>query len=62
MAQRLHPKAHTSLSAPSLSPGHPSHAHKQDKPAQLHRRLPEEDEKNIPGISEVPAFSIAMQR
>ncbi|XP_032336941.1 nuclear receptor ROR-alpha isoform X1 [Camelus ferus] len=56
-------EAHTSLSAPSLSPEHPRHAHKQDKPAERHPRPPEDDEeKNTPGISKVPAFSVIGER
>lgn len=30
-------KAHTSLSALSLSPEHPRHAHKQDEPAEVQK-------------------------
>lgn len=54
----LFAKAHASLSAPSLSPGHPRHAQKQDRPAQLHPVLPEEINKSVPGVTKVPGFSV----
>ena len=54
-------KAHVCLSAPSLSPGHPRPAQKQDEPAQWHPVLLEEEIKKnicIPGVSKLPAFSV----